>query len=270
MTTPQQGAGPIPFAMDGVEDFPGYLLSDSGMKLHAALRGNILYVATWAPGPAGNDHFIMLADSALAAATSPAPWAKAGSVALPAASAFLAAESSNPYLGWFNTNGAATESARADGQQMEGTIDIAAAFPAMPENLYLTALAYQTADAGVLGAQTPAMVSDNGDVDPDELLVFPIEALRDEDANGVYDRLEAGRGFVVTQSGREGDTFSLSWNCFPGRSYQTQTREQLDAGAWINVEGSLQTAGATDLSLSQELALAPGEPRRFFRVMLVP
>ena len=271
--TPLEGEvipDPIPFVMDGVADFPGYELSSPGMTIHAALRGNTLYVATWAPGEAGNDHFIMIGKSVLPSATTIAPWAKAGSIALPVASPFLAAESTNSYIGWFNTNEASTETAGAAGQQMEGTINIATAFPDMPSNLYLTALAYQTADAGILGAQAPAMVTDNGDIDPDELLVIPVEALRDEDANGTYDRLETGKGFVITQSGRSAGLFSLTWKCFPGRSYQIQTSDNLAGGSWIDIPETIVTAGPTDLSASQALTLAPEESHRFFRVKLIP
>ena len=114
------------------------------------------------------------------------------------------------------------------------------------------------------------MITDNGDVDPDELLVFPIEALRDEDANGVFDRLETGRGFVVTGASRSGNTFSIVWNSFPGRTYQVQTRLDLATGPWTDVPGALVTAGTSDLTLSQDLTLNPEEGHRFFRVMLVP
>jgi hypothetical protein len=189
--------------MDGIADSPGYLLSSPGMTLHAALRGDLLYVATWAPGTAFNtDHFILVADRPTAGATAPSPWANAGKVAVPAGSPLLGAESSNSHIGWADTGGTAAESARAGGQLMEGTLHIAEAFGSRPANIYLAALAYQTADGGVPGAQAPARVADNGDVDPDELLVIPLEALRDEDANGIYDRLESGKRFVISSSGR--------------------------------------------------------------------
>ncbi len=263
-------AGTVPFVMDGVADFPGYRISNPGMTIHAALRGNILYVATWAPGAAGNDHFVMVGGSPPGSASSPAPWGKAGSIALPASTPYLAAESTNAFIGWFNANGAATTTARAAGQQMEGTLDLAAAFPAMPANLYLTALAYQTADAGMLGSQAPAMITDNGDVDPDELLVFPLEALRDEDANGTYDRLEPGKGFVISASARSAGTFSITWNCFPGRSYRIQTSDDLSEGSWTDVPGALVSAGGGDLSLSREVPVDSADPKGFFRVMLLP
>lgn len=260
----------IPFVMNGIADSPGYLLSSPGMTLHAALRGTILYVATWAPGSSGNDHFIMLGDSALAKPTTAAPWNKAGTLALPANSPFLAAESTNNYIGWSNAHGASTATARAENKQMEGTIDLATAFVAPPSQLYLAALAYQTTDGGTLSAQAPAKVADNGNVDADELLMIPLEALRDEDANGIYDLLEPGKGFRVTHSARVNDTFSLTWKCFPGRSYRIQTTDNPVTTPWTEVPESTVTAGAADLTLTLELPIDPNAPRRFFRVMLIP
>ena len=278
VTTPAvEPPGPIPFVLDGTADFPGYLLSNPGMTLYAALRGGQLYVATWAPGAFGNDHFLLVGDSALAAATTPAPWAKAGTTAVPVASPFLGAESSNDFIGWFNTNGAGTQTARAAGQQMEGVIDVAAAFGTTPANLYLAALAYQTADAGILGSQAPARIVDNGNVDPDELLVVPLEALRDEDADGTYDRLEtpsaanpAGQ-FRILSIARDGaGAVTLRWVAFPGRAYRVEASTTLAAGSWADVAGPETTAGAMDLEATAVLpAVAPPVDRLFFRVRLV-
>jgi hypothetical protein len=259
---------PTAFVMDGAADFPGYRLSNPGMTLYAALRGKTLYVATWAPGGSGNDHFILISNAALAPATSPAPWAKAGGLALPATSPFLGAESASSYIGWFNVNGATTKTARSTGQQMEGTLDLETAFGTVPADLYLTALAYQTADGGALAAQAPAMINDNGNVDPDELLRIPLEALRDEDANGIFDRLESGKGFVITQSQRSAGTFSLTWNCFPGRSYQVQA--SADLATWSNVPGGLVIAGSSALDASYAVPLLPAEAKGFFRILLIP
>lgn len=262
-TDPSGGGNEVPdFVMDGVADSPGYLISNPGMTIHAALRGNKLYVATWAPGAFGNDHFILVGSSALAAPTTPAPWGKSGTLAVPPGTAFLAAESSNAYIGWFNTNGAVTTTARGpDGQQMEGSIELTSP----PTELYLAALAYQTADGGVLGSQAPAG-NGNGNVDANELLRIPLEALRDEDANGLHDLLEAGKGFQMISAGRQGNLFSLSWAAFPGRSYKIQTSDLL--GEWTDVAGSEVVADA--LIEEFEVALDPVNHRKFFRVMLVP
>lgn len=252
----------------GNADFPGCRLSNPGMTIYAALRGTTLYVATWAPGASGNDHFIMIGDSVLTSPVTAPPWAKAGLTALPAGSPFLAAESSNAYIGWFNANGATT-TARAAGQQMEGILDIAAAFGTVPGDLYLASLAYQTNDAGLLGTQAPTGNSD-GNVDPVELLRIPVEALRDDDANGTYDRLEPGKSFVITQPARAGNTFALSWKCFPGRSYKIQSWSDLMGTSWADVSGVLVTAGSADLSANCELPISPTDAKRFFRVVLVP
>ena len=266
--SPPPAAEPIPFVMDGVADFPGYRLSNPGMTIHAAVRGNLLYVATWSPGEAGNDHFIMVGDSALGSAATVAPWGKAGLTAVPAGAPFLAAESSNDYIGWFNANGATTQTSRAAGQQMEGVIRIDEAFGTSPENLCLAALAYQTADGGILGSQAPAMITENGNVDPDELLMIPLEALRDEDANGTYDRLEPGKGFVITAHAKSADRFSITWNSFPGRSYHIETSDDLSAAGWQTVPGSSIIAASSQMSATLHIELDPGDLKRFFRVAM--
>lgn len=267
-TTMSAGVQPAQFSMDGIADSEGYQLSSPGMTILAALRGNILYVATWAPGEAGNDHFLFICRDALPVATAAAPWEKAGLVALPADSPVLAAESSNSYIGWSHDNGAATETGRAAGARMEGTIGLAVAFGALPETLYLASAAYRTADAGALAAQAPAGNGD-GDIGPDELFAIPLEALRDEDANGIFDRLETGRGFVITKASRAGNSLSLTWNCFPGRSYRIQSGMELGTDC-TDIPGAPITAGPADLTATVALAVDPREPRRFYRIALVP
>jgi hypothetical protein len=153
---------------------------------------------------------------------------------------------------------------------MEGVIRIDQVFGAAPENLHLAALAYQTADNGILGSQAPAMVTDNGDVDANEFLSIPIEALRDEDANGAYDRLEPGKGFVITGHAKTGNGFSIAWNCFPGKSYHIESSENLTAASWATVPGSSTTAGPSQMSATLDIELEPTEFKRFFRVALEP
>jgi hypothetical protein len=269
-TLPPLGGGEgVPFTMDGTVDFAGYRISNPGMTLHAALRGNTLYVATWAPGDFGNDHFIMVGAESLAAPATPAPWGKAGFTALPSDSPFLAAESSNSYIGWFNINSAGFASARAAGGQMEGTVDLAQVFGEVPANLHLSSLAYQTTDGGLLGSQAPAGNGD-GNLDAAELLRIPVESLRDEDANGIYDRLESGAGFAIKQVVREGRQFTITWNCFPGRSYQIQSSSNLLTESWVDVPDAQVTAGELELESSHQITLDPAESARFFRVVLLP
>lgn len=269
-TTPAEPAPDPAFVMDGQPDFPGYEIANSGMVIHAALRGQKLYVATWAPGGFGNDHFILVGNAALAAPTTPAPWGKSGFTALPVGSPMLGSESTNNYIGWANANGAATTTARgAPGTYMEGTIDLGTAFESMPANLFLTALAYQTADGGLLGAQAPAALTADDLVDANELLRIPLEVLRDEDANGIFDRLEPDKGFRITNSGRAGNVFALDWAGFPGRTYRIEASDSLDPSSWTTVPGSQVTAGPDEISLAVEVPLNPEDTRRFFRVVLV-
>ncbi|MGB6221560.1 hypothetical protein [Haloferula sp.] len=262
------GGSATPFVMDGIADSQGYLLANPGMTLFAAVRGSKLYVATWAPGASGNDHFVMIASSVLSEAASPSPWAKAGMTSLPSFAPFLGAESENSYAGWFNANGAGTEIARGgEAQHLEGVIDLAA-FGSPPSDLFLCALAYQTGDGGMLVSQAPDSSGGAGNVDADELIRMPLEVLRDEDANGLFDRLEPGKGFVITDLRREVDSLKLTWQAFPGRSYQVETLGEI-GGEWIGIPGLEIVAGEADGVLE---TLVPGgfeEARGFYRVKLV-
>ncbi|MEM1083676.1 MAG: hypothetical protein AAGI48_06100 [Verrucomicrobiota bacterium] len=260
--------GSTPFVMDGIADSAGYLLESPGMTLYAAVRGSKLYLATWAPGPIGNDHFLMVGSSALGEAAGPAPWEKSGVVALPELSPYIGAESDNNYAGWFNDNGVGTEVARGpEGQQLEGTIDLTV-FGGDPGEVYLCALAYQTTNGGLLAAQAPDETGTSGSVEADELLRIPLEALRDEDANGVFDLLEPGKGFVVTEVSHAGGDLELSWRAFPGRSYCIET--VIDPGGeWVEIPELEFTAGETEMLLTATIPTSEGEPRRFYRVKRV-
>lgn len=267
--TTTAATGPLPFVMDGVADFPGYLLSDPGMTIYAAVRGSTLYLATWAPGQYGNDHHLLIGASLETEANQPAPWAKAGMTALPDGSPFLGAEADNSYLGWSNTNGAATTELRGTpGGQMEATIELVGAFGSMPAVVNLAALAYQTADGGLLGSQAPSPVANDENVDPEEFLSIPIAAIRDENADGLYDRLDPEMDFVPTAFGPSGGGYEITWNCFPGRSYQIESSPDMESGNWSPVTGSEVTAGPLELTLSR--VVGGDGPHRFYRVRLLP
>ncbi|NNM30665.1 MAG: hypothetical protein HKO57_14180, partial [Akkermansiaceae bacterium] len=262
-TTGGGGSPAVPFTMDGTLDSAGYLLAGGGMELHAAVRGGRLYVATGVPAN-GNDHFIMIGNAALPSATQGAPWAKAGFTALPAGSPFLGAESTNNYLGWSNTGTAGNDKFRGGaGQVMEGEIDYEAVFGSVPATVCLAALAYETPDAAALAGQAPAGDAD-GDVDPAELRCIPLEALRDEDASGVFDRLEAHMLFEITSVSRDAaGTVTIGWNCFPGRRYAIECSG--DLAGWTTVAGSEVTAGPGDLTTSTTLS-GQSATAKFFRV----
>lgn len=261
--------GPLPFVIDGSADFPGYLLSSPGMTIYAALRGNVLYLATWAPGQYGNDHFLLLSPTLNTTASQPAPWAKAGTTAMAAGAPFVGAESSNNYIGWFNTGSSPAQLIRGpQGGQMEATLDLAAAFGTLPPVIHLAAAAYQTNDAGILGSQAPAATNGDGNIDPPEFLSLPTEVLRDENADGVFDILDPLRGFRITSVIPGEDGLTLRWPAFPGRSYRIESTTD-PASGWTTLPESEITAAAMQTELEITLLAAAGD-RRFFRVALVP
>ena len=104
--TPTSNPTPIPFTMDGQADSAGYLRFSNGMTIYAAVRNGILYLATWSPGNSGgaNDHFIFITDQLLPAASAPAPWVKAGAVAVATNKPFIGGESSNNFANWSASN----------------------------------------------------------------------------------------------------------------------------------------------------------------------
>jgi hypothetical protein len=255
--------------LDGAFGYPGYQVAASGMVLFSALRGTTLYVATWSPGTNGpNDHFIFVTDQLLPAATANAPWAKTGNVAVASSKPFLAGESVNNYVAWFNApaSSQAVKAATNSGA-MAGTLDLVAAFGAMPANIYLCAAAYQTADGGVLAAQCPA--GPGPDIDPNEFFVIPTQALGDNNADGKYDRLDPALGFSLQSLQRASGGWTVNWAAMPGHSYQIVWADSLRA-TWSNLPAALTTAGPLQLFLSYTDTPPPTVTQRFYKVELLP
>ncbi len=164
----QTPAAPLPaFVLNGgASNYPGYLLTSPGMTLYAAVRGTVLYVATWSPGDypgdnTKNDHFIIVANQFSALSPAFPTWSKVGSNAVSGATPFLAGESMNTFVGWQTINGttvtASNQAVKAatNTGQMQGTIDLVQQFGSMPSTLYLCAAAYSTPNGGYLVAQAP-------------------------------------------------------------------------------------------------------------------
>ena len=253
------------FVMDGSADFAGYWVLSSNMTLYAAVRGSRLYVATSSSAGLPNDHFILISDTLLPSATDAAPWAKAGTIAVPATTPFLAGESSNGWAGWFNAL-AGSELFTLSGGELEGSIDLTEAFGAVPPTIYMAALAYQTADGGALSLQAPTGNGD-GNVDPGEFFAFPVESIRDSWANGTFDRLDPARGFVMADTWTVSNNPVLSWPCVPGRIYQTEYCDSLTKG-WQSLGDPVQAASGQD-SLSIPDPTAETSQERFYRARLV-
>ena len=260
-----------PFGMDGAFDSPGYLLASSGMVLYGAVRGTTLYVATWSTGTNGlNDHFIFVSDQLLPSATAVAPWAKAGTVAVSVNKPFLASESQGTYVSWFvnnaSTNWPCAKSATNSGA-LEGTLDLVAAFGAMPTNVYLCAAAYITTNGGPLAAQAPAGSGPN--IDTNEFLVLPVSALRDSWGNGTLDLCDPARGFKILSAGAQNTNRALSFAVMPGRAYQVQFANAI-GGTWSNLPAGSNYALPPQMLLNFTDAPPVGTAQRFYRVKLLP
>lgn len=272
--------GPDEFLMDGEPDFSGYLVSNSGMTIYASVRGTKLYVATWSPGDKNsgynNDHFILVSDILLPSATTSAPWGKHGRIAIPGNKPYLAGESTTTYGSWFNTAGPKYHfKALLNSGVMEGVIDLVAEFGAMPANIYIAAVAYQTDDAyfygsldtfsGKLVSQTPAG-NGNDDIEPGEFLCVPTRSLCDAAQNGSYDILDAARSFAVTNvSFATNGRTVLRWPVAPGRNYMVQGRSALDSGSWTNILDSAWAAGPTQWEM-EFTDFSAATPAKYYRI----
>lgn len=164
-----QGGVPMPtWTMDGTRDADSVLLGTNGSNhLWAGVKGDVLYLATEPPS-AGNDAFLLTAQTPGALRT--AMWGKAGQVA--GWSAFIGAEADNSFAGWTDAgSGVAVQVAR--GAVLEGTIDLRQQFGTLPASVALAAVRYPTANGGVLlsGTQVPGAVVVNGNVEASEYLV---------------------------------------------------------------------------------------------------
>ena len=265
------------FIMDGNADFPGYLVSNPGMTIYAAVRGTKLYVATWSPGDnnsgAGSDHHIFVSDSLLPSATTAAPWSKRGLIAIASNKPYLAGESASTYAAWFNATGAKTLfKAPLNSGVLEGSIDLVSEFGGLPENVYVAAIAYQTEDAnfadatrGKINSQAP-VGNGNDDLEPGEFLRVPVRSARDAAQNGTYDILDAARSFAVTNvSFNASNQTVLRWPVVPGKNYMVQGRSVLSSGTWTNLLNTNWGAGPTQWDMEFTDVTAPGSAK-YYRV----
>lgn len=264
------------FIMDGSPDFAGYLVSNPGMTIYAAVRGTKLFVATWSPGDNnsgfGSDHHLFVSDTLLPSATTPAPWAKRGLLAIPGTKPYLAGESTSTYAGWFNVGGARTLfKAPVNSGVMEGVIDLVAEFGALPANVYVAAVAYQTDDAGVnppnsgkINAQAPAG-NGNDNIEPAEFLRIPVKSVADARQNGIYDVLAPERAFRPVVAGLPGSAV-VTWPAVPSRTYEIWSAANLGTSVWTNLTPAGLTAGAAQWEMSFTNGPVAPSDRRFFRV----
>jgi hypothetical protein len=179
---------PVPtWTIDGTRDSDSTLLgSVGGANLWAGVKGDVLYLATDVPtgGAGGRDRFLLMAREANA--LRPAMWAKGGQVA--GWDAFVGAESSNAFAGWFDAgSGVATQVARGTtgtSPVLEATINlrqewsIAAGQP-LPAAVRVALGVYENPDGGALvTAQQPtpsgAAIAGNANIEATEYFLLPI------------------------------------------------------------------------------------------------
>jgi len=266
VTTP---APPVEFVLGG-QNRPGYLLVSPGMKIHAAVRGTKLYVATWfASTPNGNDHFIFVTDQLLGSATAAmAPgWNKSGLTAAATSKPFLAMESSNGWAGWFNAPASSTVNASISGNILEGVIDLAETFGTMPSTVYIAVAAIGTADNGALAAQAPAAVTANGNTEREEFLAVPVASIADSAGDNRLDRLDSGRQFRVAAVRTSGSGVTLDAPTVPGARYRVEYKAKLTDASWTPTGGILTGTGEARQSLPGGAA-SGGEG--YYRVVHVP
>jgi hypothetical protein len=185
------------FVMDGNLDAgASQIAAGSGMDLWAAFDGSELYVATQAAS-APDDRFIFLAQTP--GGLRSAPWAKTGQVA--DWDAYLANEGQNGYSAWYDHSGTAYSAA---GTYLEGTLDLAGEFGAIPASVWLAAGSYGTADGGSLLDQAP--VGDGDDhLEAGEYVEFPLDAVPPEAVNDLTISL-AGNLLLLSWSAVTVDT----------------------------------------------------------------
>jgi len=257
------------FNIGGDAEPTGYLIEDPGMRIFAAVRGTLLYVATWTPSEGSNDHYILISDSLENAVNTAAPWGKAGTTAHPSDQPYIGSEADNQYAAWFNSRGT-NEIWRdsVNGGRLEGVLDLVEEFGSVPETIYLSALAYETEDGGMLTAQAPSATGNpDGNVDPSEFLAIPIAALRDSAGNGVFDRLDPDRAFLVNPTFETGMP-AVTWPVVPGSSYHVWHCSELNHENWnrLTTEPIRAVSGSDTL---QYIDLSASGNANFYKVELV-
>lgn len=159
------GGGGTPFTMDGVVDAGAQIMSsNSGRNLWLGWNGTDLYVATQSAQFQGKDIFIFITDSVRNLVA--APWAKSGQVG--SYSAYLANESTNNFVSWYENSGTVLKAA---GSVLEGSINLQQEFGFIPAKVYIAVGLYQTADNGSLEGQIP-VGNGNGNIESGEFYSF--------------------------------------------------------------------------------------------------
>lgn len=216
-----------PFVTEGELDSPAWGRATNGLVIHAAIRSNILYLATQDAGE-GGDNFLLLAESP--SSNRAAPWSKSGAVMQ--WSAFLADENDNGFSSWFGPgeeilDDPAVYSVMTPGTNnnapvhngvLEGHLNLLGHFGHFPTQLLVCAAPYGNLDGttNFPSSQCPVNNGD-GDITANEFLVLPARSLAlDLPAVSAAPALatnEAGMMVLLTGGGAapSGYPLSLLW-----------------------------------------------------------
>jgi len=177
------------FVMDGEFDSQNFVVSDNGMRIYAAVRGNKLYTATWSTKGGNNDHFLFVTDQFGDPLNH--PWAKAGRVY----GKFDFSGTSKPWIGANPTNefrnGGLTNGQSfmgPAGKALESQLDLVQTFGSVPRILYFATAAYPRGDGGSILSQAPASFGNvANDIEVAEYQAVNTASIRDENLDGVFD-----------------------------------------------------------------------------------
>jgi len=193
------------FTMDGEFDSQNFVVSDNGMRIYAAVRGNKLYTATWSTKGGGNDHFIFITDQFGNPVNH--PWAKAGRIY----GKFDFTAQTKPWIGADPTSAYANGFGVAgrfllgnQGKAMETEIDLLQVFGSVPKIVYIAVGAYPRANGSNLIGQAPASFGNQAnDIEIPEFQALNTASVRDEDLDGRFD--VGNPEMIVAVSGNETD-----------------------------------------------------------------
>ena len=193
------------FTMDGEFDSQNFVVSDNGMRIYAAVRGNKLYTATWSTKGGTNDHFIFITDQFGNPLNH--PWAKAGRIY----GKFDFTAQTKPWIGADPTSAYANGFGAAgrfllgnQGKAMETEIDLVQVFGSVPKIVYIAVGAYPRANGSNLIGQAPASFGNQAnDIEIPEFQALNTASLRDEDLDGRFD--VGNPEMIVAVSGNETD-----------------------------------------------------------------
>lgn len=177
------------FVMDGEFDSQNFIVSDNGMRVYAAVRGNKLYTATWSTKGGNNDHFLFVTDQFGDPLNH--PWAKAGRVYgkfdfTGSTKPWVGANPTNEFRNGFKTMGKSFMGPA--GKALETELDLVETFGSVPRILYFATAAYPRGDGGSILSQAPASFGNvANDIEVAEYQPVNTASIRDENLDGVFD-----------------------------------------------------------------------------------